>query len=439
MAGPLAGGGASFATRDRLKLVSTRNRNVLAVGMVAAATAIMLRTHDFFAATMVMALAFAPACAFDDRGSLAPSGPDESTSEELEPIVIDGVLAPSVQLDGEYQIVTHFDLTEGELLPELGSEILGSLSDLRDNPSSTIVDLLTAANVPIVSTVLDLVPDLLEDMIFDVIDEVVFESLFEQVPVTERITSLIDDMASIATDFEVVSELEVGEPTPDGDTEIGHKLSGIAFRLAERRFLIQIPEVAAEATKALPFEGHAVHILEESDSVEDGRIYLADHGFGLPLGELALQGINSLLQNTIGATDLRDALGMMIDCEAMGTRIDDACLLGCSALAFAVEDMCETGLDMIALEIEGHMRDIRFDAVHFVGGEAALFDRARSDESIDGRIDRIDRGRWDLIIARDPDAAPIAAVGEFSGYRIGIDLEREEFDLIDTAQKLQAE
>jgi hypothetical protein len=50
-------------------------------------------------------------------------------------------------------------------------------SEFREKPSQTIVDLMDAAHVPLVSNVLALVPSAIEDYVLGYIDEYVFAAL----------------------------------------------------------------------------------------------------------------------------------------------------------------------------------------------------------------------------------------------------------------------
>src|SRR5262245_86590 len=88
-----------------------------------------------------------------------------------------------VELSGQYELSNRFDLTSAGLLPDIANQTLRSLSGLKDNPAGTIIELLQAAGVPIVSTFLGALPDVLKQAIEGWFNDHVFKTLFDGVPV----------------------------------------------------------------------------------------------------------------------------------------------------------------------------------------------------------------------------------------------------------------
>src|SRR5688572_16948008 len=62
------------------------------------------------------------------------------------------------KLDGKYELANTFDLTSAGILPDVANDTLKALSNFKEHPSQTIVDLLDAANVPVVPDVINAIP-----------------------------------------------------------------------------------------------------------------------------------------------------------------------------------------------------------------------------------------------------------------------------------------
>src|SRR5262249_32295889 len=234
--------------------------------------------------------------------------------------------AGAVDLAGHYELSNHFDLTTAGVLPDIANDTLRSLSGLKDNPAHTIISLLAAARSPTCSTSLGGLPDVLKNAIEGWFNDYVFHTLFNGVPVTQELASLIDDIASIATRFEVVTPLDLPAPNPVGDAVATHSLSGIAFTLRGNRTVVLVPELVTALTRAGSVPANAVHIVERSPKVEQGILHLGDHSFGVPLGAFLVHAVDMIASQRFGGSNLREALGNLVNCDMLAHNLASRCV-----------------------------------------------------------------------------------------------------------------
>jgi hypothetical protein len=330
-----------------------------------------------------------------------------------------GGQATSVDLSGKYELSTRYDLTTAGVLPDIASQTLKALSDLESNPSKTILDLLEAAKVPIVANLLDAIPDEVKAPFEGWFNDHVFKALFQDVPVTEQIAQLISDIAAIATKFEVVSALDLAPTSDVGATTASHTLTGIGFTILSQRTVIDLPQNLGTLTRADGVPSTAVHIVERSPAVENGRLAVGDHGFGFPLGDFVLLGVDKLAQAKLGASNLRDALGKVIDCAGIANDVAGECIGPvCVGHESDIEATCNAGLDLVAAQVQDGLKALNFDVLHLAEGDADMFDAPAPGGATDGKIDRIDNGIWKAAFrVTAKGEQPITAL--FSGKRVG--------------------
>src|SRR5262249_40175369 len=152
------------------------------------------------------------------------------------PVGPDGKALPT-KLDGRYELFSAFDLTTLGLLPDVMNDTLQALSKFRQHPTQTFIDLADAANVPF-AALINVVPELIRGLVFGYIDDHIFKALYEKVPVTQQITGMLDDLASIITQFELVTTLDVPPGDAVGNMQAKHKLTGVAYHWASNRHVI---------------------------------------------------------------------------------------------------------------------------------------------------------------------------------------------------------
>ncbi len=321
-------------------------------------------------------------------------------------------------LYGSYELSTFFDLTDAAILPDIANDTLSALSGLKESPSRTIIDLLKASNAPVVSNVLGIIPQQLLGPFEGFIDDYLFSRLFEGVPATETVASLIDDIASLVTHFEVITVLDMPEPDEFGNSVATHQLTGLGFTLLGNRFVVDSPEFLSELTGASEVSCNIAHLYESSPLIETGRVDIGDHGFGLPIGHYVLAAVDKVLQEQLGVEDLRGALGLIVDCRGLAQAVAGRCIGPlCIGHETEIFQLCDAGLGIIVAQVEERVLALDFQAIHLAGGDAKMWDAAVDGDPLDGLIDRIDQGQW--IAGIDVGSGEKSVSASFVGRRIG--------------------
>lgn len=302
--------------------------------------------------------------------------------------------AAMAKVAGTYEISSAFDLTKANVFPEAANKSFRALSQLHDDPAATMVDLLRAFHVPILSTVLDIVPGAVVEYLQGWINDFVKESLYKGNPALEAIAKMADDGASMVTHFEMVSELTIPEPDAAGNALATHALTGVAFTFGGQRDVVKVPSLLGAATQASGVPLSAVHILERSERIEDGRVDVGAHLVGLPLGGFVKVGMDTLAKKRFGTDNLRSALGEVLDCGAMATYVGTSCVGPvCVGHEAEIAQLCRDGLDVVVRSIHDELDALQF-GLKMEAGDARLWDAATTAGARDGAVDRLDKGEW---------------------------------------------
>jgi hypothetical protein len=277
------------------------------------------------------------------------------------------------QMSGTYSVSTDMDLTKAGVLPDAANTTFVALANLKDHPAKTILDLLKAANVPIVGTVLAWLPGVLTSSFEEWIDGFIVNSVYKQSPATESIASMITDFGKLATQFEMVSTLHLSVPDTEGKVVASHALAGVAFTIGGARSEFDLPDALGMETRAEDVQGLALHVVEHGENVEDGVLTLGDHKMGLVLSRYITAAINGYTQASFGEPSLRAALGAMIDCDAMGTNVAGQCIAEvCVGHKDDVTSLCEAGLDAVDAQVTEQLAALDLD-VHFKSAQATMW------------------------------------------------------------------
>lgn len=332
------------------------------------------------------------ACGEDEGTSSDANGAAPELGADGQPLV--------TRLDGTYELSSQIDLTTTGLLPDVANDSLRALSSFREKPSQTLLDLASAAKVPVVSNVVDIVPGPLKDLVLGYIDEHVFKALYQNAPVTEKITGLADDLASVATKFELLTTLDVPAGDAIGNAKATHAVKGIAWTFGKDRHVVDAPEIVSKISNVEDVPTNAVALEKRSPKLESGRLEVGDHAFKLPLGQFAIKGADLLVKSKFGANDLRDALGKMVDCKKLADDVANRCIdpIGpgkvCVGHASEIEKMCSAGLDLLVDAVRGGLGKLDIPLLSFDEGNAKMWDAPAENGALDGVIDRIDDGFW---------------------------------------------
>jgi hypothetical protein len=285
-----------------------------------------------------------------------------------------------------------------------------------------MVDLLAAAKVPVVPTVLNAIPSFIRDQVLGFIDDHMIKSLYKSVPFAQHLTGMLDDLASITTKFELVTTLDLPQGNAIGDTQASHTFAGVAYNWSDKRNVIHAPDVL-QALEKQRVTANAVSLEKRSPELESARLRLGDHGFNVPIGSFALLAANKLMNEKFGATDLRDALGKVIDCGALADDVSKRCIdpVGpgkiCVDHKSEIQNLCNLGLDVVVGVVQGQIKRLDLPLLHLKEGTAQMWDPPTAKGPLDATIDRIDHGFWTATVHVGNADKTILAT--FMGHRTG--------------------
>jgi hypothetical protein len=379
------------------------------------------------AITALLITAFVAGCG--DEASSDPSG-SPSLNGEGGPVAIgpdglpvgpDGKPLPP-KLEGLYELSSEFDLTTAGVFPNGVNDTLKALSNFREKPSQTLVDLMDVANVPVITTVLGLMPSAIRDYVLGFIDEHVFKALYQAVPLTQTLTSMVDDLASIATKFQVVTKLDLPPGDGIGNAKAKHTISGLGYLWNGERHVVSAPELVSRFT-AQTADANAVALERRSPDIETGRLKLGAHTFSIPVGSFAVHGFDELAKAKFGAASLRDALGKVVNCDGLASSVATQCIDPwgpgkiCVGHEADIKEICTTGLDLLVDAIKGQFARLDLPLVRFKEGLTQMWDAPTPNGPLDAIVDRLDHGFWTTSIAVGNVDRPVVAT--FTGRRVG--------------------
>jgi hypothetical protein len=362
-----------------------------------------------------------------DPMSAAGNNPGGSVGANGVPLGPDGLpvgpdgkpLAP--KLDGKYELSNYFDLTSTGVFPDAANDTLKALSNFKEHPSQTMVDLLAAAKVPVVN-VLNAIPSFIRDQVLGYIDDHIIKSLYQTVPFAQNLTSMLDDLATITTKFELVTNLELPVGDAIGDSQASHTFAGVAYSWNDKRNVINAPDVLKTLEKQ-SVKANAVSLEKRSPELESARLKVGDHMFNVPIGSFAVLAADKLVQEKFGAADLRAAFGKVVDCSALATDVSNRCVDPpgpgkiCVDHKTEIEGLCNAGLDILVGTIQGQIKRLDLPLLHMTEGEAQMWDAPTDKGPLDATIDRIDHGYWTATVNVGKSEKTILAT--FIGHRIG--------------------
>lgn len=349
------------------------------------------------------------------NGSNVPLGPDGL------PVGPDGLpLAP--KLDGKYELSNYFDLTSAGVFPDVANDTLKALANFKEHPTQALVDVLDGARVPIVPQVINAVPALIRDQVLGFIDDHLVKSLYQNVPFAQTLTAMIDDLATITTRFELVTNLDLPPGDAIGDSQASHTFAGVAYTWQDKRTFIGAPTVL-KSLEQQSVAASAVSLEKRSPSLESARLKLGDHRFSVPIGSFAVLAADALAKDKFGAPDLRAALGKVVNCDALADDVSKRCIdpagpgKVCVDHKSEIKGLCETGLDTLVATLQAQIKRLDLPLLHLKDGEAQMWDAPADKGPLDATIDRLDRGFWTAGVNAGKTEKTILAT--FVGRRIG--------------------
>jgi len=329
-------------------------------------------------------------------------------------------LAP--KLEGRYELSNYFDLTSAGVFPDVANDTLKALSNFKEKPTQTFVDLLDAANVPIVPTVINAIPSFIRDQVLGYIDDHIFKSLYQSVPFAKSLTSMLDDLATITTKFELVTTLDLPLGDAIGNAQASHTFAGVAYTFNDKRSVINAPDVIKNL-EVQSVAANAVALEKRSPELESARLKIGDHKFNVPIGSFAVLAADNLAKEKFGVANLREALGKVVNCEAVAQDVSTRCIDPVGPGKICVDHksellmLCNAGLDVLVGTIQGQIKRLDLPLLHMKSGEAQMWDAATEKGPLDATIDRLDHGYWTASVNLGKSEKTILAT--FIGRRLG--------------------
>jgi hypothetical protein len=362
------------------------------------------------------------ACGSDaDDGGSEGGGESNVTGAGADgfPVGADGKPVPS-KLDGQYEITTELDLTKADAVPEKLADTLTALSNFKEKPSQTLVDLMDTAGVPAASF-LNLLPGPVRPSVLGWIDEHILKAVYDAVPITKRITGLLDDIGSIATKFQLITTLDIPAVDAAFNAKGKHSVRGFGFDWDGKQHVIEVP---AEIRSKIADQNVAVNaapLAPRSKDLELGRLQVGEHMFGLPVGTFALKAIDQLATDRFGA-DLRGSLGKVLNCDKLAEAIGQKCIdpFGpgkvCVGHEADIKKLCTSALDVLVNTISVSVKGLDIGLKVKVG-VAQMWDPPKPGDKLDAVADRLDLGFWTGgVVVNNTEKSILATWG---GKRVG--------------------
>ena len=320
---------------------------------------------------------------------------------------------------GTYALESRFGLPTSAIVPDPVGSYLPVLEGLRDHPAETLFLVLEEAGVPLAGDLLGALPSALTGRVKGWIDDYVGTAAFEGTPVRTELDRLIEASEQVLTTFDLDSTLALADRDVAGRAAAVHRLETLRWTLYDGTIAVAVPIVEPPAPApqgVLVREATLETTLVAGTRGADADARLGDHSFGLPYGAYALQALDQAMQARYG-TDLRGALGRLINCPALAASVANRCLLTvCVGHRAELEAVCDAGLDLVAEDLRDRIRAMSFEALRLSSGTAAMWDAPEGGgEGVakDGRIDRLASGVWtaDLDIGVGPRRVPATFIG----------------------------
>jgi hypothetical protein len=320
-----------------------------------------------------------------------------------------------LRVDGDYAIVSTYDLTAGSVLPEPVATYAQEIVGLRKDPAGTMFKLLDDAGVPLASDLIDALPGPVSDQLKGAINDFFAADVYGNARVSGELDALTAALETVLARPDVVSQLSLVAPDATGATTATHRLEELRYHLYDGATDISVPITTPAGQPAvLTLETSATARVTAGTAGEDAHLQIGAHAFGVPYGFYVLAALDQAMQQRYG-TDLRGALGALIDCDAMAASVAGKCVLGaCIGHQSTLAEICNDGLDLAYQEMTDRIAALRFDALT-QSGQAQMWDAAAPGGVSDQRVDRLAAGNWAASI--DFGMGPRNVAGTFAGTR----------------------
>jgi hypothetical protein len=268
-----------------------------------------------------------------------------------------------VPLSGTYQVSSLIDVPAMAAVPGTPGDALRLVDDLAQNPAAAILDLAESADVPALGTIRAILPETLASQLEGWINAVLSTSDVNGVAPMDQLSELDGVIRSVLLRFELRSELDLvaGQGT--------HSPVAIAFDVLDQPVVVQVDETAPVTGAA----GVVANVTWPEGEAGPVRVEIGDHAMGVPYGHYAMEALATVLDATYGASDVRGAVGLIVDCGAVAQSVASRCVLGlCVGHATELQEICEGGLDEAADQLEARILAFDYQAIRFEAGTAGV-------------------------------------------------------------------
>jgi hypothetical protein len=334
----------------------------------------------------------------------------------------DNDLAPGpapaeLEVAGSYELVSTYDFTVAGALPDPVATYAQTLTGLSSDPAGTLFNLLDEAGVPIASDLLAALPSPVANELKSWINDAITNQRYGNASAKSELDTLATALQTVVARPDVVSTLQVDPPGADGAIVATHALEELRYTLYGGTTEISVPiRDGAAPGPLLTLRTTADGRVTAPLSNEDAHIQIGDHAFGVAYGDYALAALDQALRARF-ATDLRGALGQLVDCAGMAHAVASRCVLGaCVGHQDTLAAICDDGLDLVDQDIRDRVAALRIDALRLTSGQAQMWDAPAGSAALDRTVDRLSTGKWAAQVDFGMGARDVH--GTFAGTRI---------------------
>jgi hypothetical protein len=294
-------------------------------------------TSRTWCAWLLPLAAFAVACGGGDSEGSGSGSADVKPASTAQPLV--------------YDVTTQIDMTQLSDFSEAIDATLEPLRRLKEDPAQTMLDELSAKNVPIVATLKSKIPDSLEGQFAGWFND-------DARSATDALGGVNADLAAMAGKFQILSTLDM---TP-GQSK--HTIKGLAFTRGSEKVTVDAPDLVS----AIAPDPVKVDVSGPNASV-------GAHAFGLPIGGLTSSGLDLFNKDKLAKTGLRFVIGRIVDCGGIAKKTANRCIASlCIGHETEIKDMCDSGLDVVTDVTLFALKKLNINPLSLLSGDISILD-----------------------------------------------------------------
>src|SRR5262249_42229788 len=138
---------------------------------------------------------------------------------------------PPLVYSGKYELTSIVDLAGAGVFGDTISGTLVQLSQFHEHPAATILNLLALYQVPYYTHVWNVLPGFIKDALTGWLDNLIVQQVFSNVPAIDKAAQIVDDIASVSRNVELVTDMTLGKPGLGNVMKGEHIMVGLGFKL----------------------------------------------------------------------------------------------------------------------------------------------------------------------------------------------------------------